>query len=136
MRRIVQAQGEGYAKSRPEELALVAEVAASTGVILDPVCVPPGLPALLPKSPLHGPRLCTDACKPMLALRAPAPTCRRYTGKALHGLVSEMRADPQGWAGRKVLFVHTGGLLGMYDKAGQLAPLVEGAGRAHRLALD
>lgn len=35
--RIVQAQGEGYAQSLPEELACVAEVAAATGVILDPV---------------------------------------------------------------------------------------------------
>ncbi|KAL4457486.1 hypothetical protein ABPG75_012351 [Micractinium tetrahymenae] len=96
MFRAVQAKGAGYAISRDDELALVAEVAATTGIILDPV----------------------------------------YTGKALHGLVSEMRANPGAWAGRKVLFVHTGGLLGMYDKAAQLAPLVEGAGRAHRLALD
>ncbi|KAL4457485.1 hypothetical protein ABPG75_012350 [Micractinium tetrahymenae] len=93
--RIVQAQGEGYAKSRPEELECIAEVAAATGIILDPV----------------------------------------YTGKALHGLVSEMAADPGAWAGRKVLFVHTGGLLGMYDKAAQLAPLVQRAGRAHRLTV-
>lgn len=61
---------------------------------------------------------------------------RSYTGKALHGLVSEMQADPAAWQGRKVLFVHTGGLLGMYDKAAQLAPLVEAAGRAHRLTLE
>ena len=36
----------------------------------------------------------------------------------------------------QVLFVHTGGLLGMYDKAAQLQPLLEAQGRAHRLALD
>lgn len=59
----------------------------------------------------------------------------RYTGKALHGLVSEMAAAPDEWAGRKVLFVHTGGLLGMYDKAAQLQPLVEGLGRSHRMQL-
>lgn len=46
-----------------------------------------------------------------------------------------MRADPAQWAGRKVLFVHTGGLLGLYDKAGELQPLVAAQGRAHRLAL-
>lgn len=35
--RAVQARGAGYAISREDELALVAEVAASTGIILDPV---------------------------------------------------------------------------------------------------
>ena len=53
-----------------------------------------------------------------------------YSGKALSALLAEMNADPGAWAGRKVLFVHTGGLLGMYDKLGQLAPLV---GRQRRL---
>lgn len=38
--RAVQAKGAGYAISREEELRAVAEVAAATGVILDPVCVP------------------------------------------------------------------------------------------------
>ncbi|KAL4440731.1 hypothetical protein ABPG77_000440 [Micractinium sp. CCAP 211/92] len=94
--RFVQAQGEGYAKSRAEELAHLVETAAATGVVVDPV----------------------------------------YTGKALHGLVSEMRADPQAWAGRKVLFMHTGGLLGMYDKATQLEPLIQAAERTHRLVLE
>ncbi|KAI7843891.1 hypothetical protein COHA_002435 [Chlorella ohadii] len=59
-----------------------------------------------------------------------------YTGKALFGLMSEMQAAPEEWKGRKVLFVHTGGLLGMYDKAPQLQPLVEAQGRAHRLVVD
>lgn len=59
-----------------------------------------------------------------------------YTGKAVHGLVSEMRQRPDEWAGRKVLFVHTGGLLGMYDKAAQLQPLVEAHGRSHRLVVE
>lgn len=36
----------------------------------------------------------------------------------------------------QVLFVHTGGLLGMYDKAPQLQPLVAAQGRAHRLVVD
>ena len=70
---------------------------------------------------------------PLLAHPCPAG---RYTGKALHGLVTEMRAAPEQWVGRKVLFVHTGGLLGLYDKAAELQPLVEAQGRAHRLALD
>ena len=36
-RRAVQAKGAGYALSREDELALVADVAAATGIILDPV---------------------------------------------------------------------------------------------------
>ncbi|PSC68993.1 pyridoxal phosphate [Micractinium conductrix] len=95
MFRAVQAKGAGYALSREDELALVADVAAATGIILDPV----------------------------------------YTGKAVHGLVSEMRAAPEQWRGRKVLFIHTGGLLGMYDKAAQLQPLVEESRRAQRLTV-
>lgn len=58
-----------------------------------------------------------------------------YTGKALHGLLAEMKANPQEWAGRRVLFVHTGGLLGMYDKLTQLQGLVEPLGRSHRMAV-
>lgn len=34
-----------------------------------------------------------------------------YSGKALHSLLAGMRAQPQQWQGKKVLFVHTGGLL-------------------------
>ena len=61
---------------------------------------------------------------------------RRYTGKAFHVLLSEMRERPEEWAGRRVLYVHTGGLLGCYDKAAQLQPIVEAQGRAYRLRLD
>lgn len=34
-----------------------------------------------------------------------------YSGKAVASMLDEMRAEPDAWAGRKVLFVHTGGLL-------------------------
>ena len=51
-------------------------------------------------------------------------------------MLNEIRANPQEWAGRKVLFVHTGGLLGCYDKAAQLQTLVAARGQAHRLRLD
>lgn len=56
-----------------------------------------------------------------------------YTGKALTGLLRDMKARPELWEGRKVLFVHTGGLLGMYDKEVQLQPLVEDLGHAFRM---
>ena len=34
-----------------------------------------------------------------------------YSGKALHGLMRDIAAAPKEWAGRRLLFVHTGGLL-------------------------
>ncbi|CAI5971881.1 unnamed protein product [Closterium sp. NIES-64] len=49
-----------------------------------------------------------------------------YSGKALRGLLQDMKQNPDEWAGRRVLFVHTGGLLGMYDKVQQLLPMVGG----------
>ena len=36
-----------------------------------------------------------------------------------------MAADPGQWEGHRVLFIHTGGLLGMFDKVGQLQPLMD-----------
>lgn len=58
-----------------------------------------------------------------------------YTGKAVHGLLREIAEDPAGWAGRRVLFIHTGGLLGLYDAAPALQPLVEARGRVRRMRL-
>lgn len=56
-----------------------------------------------------------------------------YSGKALHGFLHEVKAAPEEWQGSKVLFVHTGGLLGMYDKSSQLQPIVEQLQRCQRL---
>lgn len=56
-----------------------------------------------------------------------------YSGKAVHALLRDMREDAEEWQGARVLFVHTGGLLGMYDKISQLQPLVEGLGRSERM---
>lgn len=39
-----------------------------------------------------------------------------YTGKAAYGMLKDMSDNPAKWEGRRVLFVHTGGLLGLYDK--------------------
>jgi D-cysteine desulfhydrase len=69
--------GLGYAKSRPEELATLRDVARKEGVILDPV----------------------------------------YTGKAFHGLVTELARDPQRF-GKAVCFIHTGGLFGLLGLTG------------------
>jgi hypothetical protein len=56
-----------------------------------------------------------------------------YSGKAMHQLLHDFKADPETWQGRKVLFIHTGGLLGMYEKLPQLQPLVSNLGRSQRL---
>jgi hypothetical protein len=48
-----------------------------------------------------------------------------YSGKAAHYMIKDMQERPDAWSGRRVLFWHTGGLLGLYDKAAQLQPLVE-----------
>ena len=65
--------GLGYAKSRPEELATIRDVARADGVVLDPV----------------------------------------YTGKAFHGVVTELRANPRRF-GDAIAFVHTGGMFGLF----------------------
>eukprot|EP00775_Hariotina_reticulata_P005604 gene5604-5842_t len=59
-----------------------------------------------------------------------------YSGKAVHCLLQDMAKRPQQWRGKRVLFVHTGGLLGMYDKLDQLQPLVEQTGRHYRMDVN
>lgn len=72
-------KGEGYAISKPEHLAFIAEVAGTTGIFLDPV----------------------------------------YTGKACFGLVQELNSPPATrqlqLKGTRVMFLHTGGLIGLMD---------------------
>jgi D-cysteine desulfhydrase len=75
--------GRGYARSRPEELTLLRDVAHAEGIVLDPV----------------------------------------YTGKAFYGLAAELAADPRRF-GPRVVFLHTGGLFGLFPKAAELAPLL------------
>ncbi len=70
--------GEGYALSRPEELAFIRELAGMEGIILDPV----------------------------------------YTGKAMYGLVQEIRKGTFA-AHQNILFIHTGGLYGLFPKRDQ-----------------
>jgi D-cysteine desulfhydrase len=75
--------GAGYAKSRPEELATLRDVARAEGLILDPV----------------------------------------YTGKAFHGLTAEIKRAP-GSLGERIVFLHTGGIYGLFPKTAELAPLL------------
>lgn len=54
-----------------------------------------------------------------------------YSGKAAHGLLEDLKGEGAGVSGdsaRRWLFLHTGGLLGLYDKVDQLQPLVERLG--------
>ena len=55
-----------------------------------------------------------------------------YSGKALHGFLKDVKANTESWKGRRVLFLHTGGLLSMFEKADQLQPLVELSGKSRR----
>ncbi|XP_047334546.1 putative D-cysteine desulfhydrase 1, mitochondrial [Impatiens glandulifera] len=48
-----------------------------------------------------------------------------YSGKAAYGMINDMANNPAKWEGRKVLFMHTGGLLGLYDKSQELSSLVQ-----------
>ncbi|KAJ4764948.1 D-cysteine desulfhydrase [Rhynchospora pubera] len=56
-----------------------------------------------------------------------------YSGKAAYGMLKDMASNPAKWQGRKVLFIHTGGLLGLYDKTEQMASLI---GNWRRMELD
>ncbi|KAK9714303.1 hypothetical protein RND81_06G085100 [Saponaria officinalis] len=47
-----------------------------------------------------------------------------YSGKAAFGLMKDIAEHPEKWEGRRILFIHTGGLLGLFDKTNQLAPVV------------
>ena len=48
-----------------------------------------------------------------------------YSGKALYSFLEETRLNPGEWSGKRVMFLHTGGLLGMFDKLDQLQPVLE-----------
>ncbi|XP_043695917.1 putative D-cysteine desulfhydrase 1, mitochondrial [Telopea speciosissima] len=87
---IQNAKGLGYAMNTAEELKFVKDVAAATGIVLDPV----------------------------------------YSGKAARAMLKDMAANPMKWEGRKVLFIHTGGLLGLYDKVDQMTSM---AGKWQRM---
>lgn len=43
-----------------------------------------------------------------------------YSGKALCGMLDLMKNSPGTFKGRRLMFVHTGGVYGMYDKVSGL----------------
>uniref|UniRef100_A0A7S1BJI2 Tryptophan synthase beta chain-like PALP domain-containing protein n=1 Tax=Corethron hystrix TaxID=216773 RepID=A0A7S1BJI2_9STRA len=82
-----QGKGRGYAISTSEELNFVKKVAATTGLVLDPV----------------------------------------YTGKALHHFLNVVvEQDKKLFEGKTVLYWHTGGGLGVFDKVPELQCWEEG----------
>jgi D-cysteine desulfhydrase len=48
-------------------------------------------------------------------------------------MLKDIMENPSKWGGRRILFIHTGGLLGMFDKVQQLQPLI---GKWQRLKVD
>ncbi len=51
-----------------------------------------------------------------------------YAGKAAFAMARELRERREAFAGADVLFVHTGGQPGLYDKTAQLQPLLTEGG--------
>lgn len=49
-----------------------------------------------------------------------------YSGKALFGFIKVARANPDKFRGTDILFWHTGGGLGMYDKVEQIQSILPG----------
>lgn len=45
-----------------------------------------------------------------------------YTGKAFFGMVEELKRDPQ-FLGQRIIFIHTGGIFGLFAKAEELGAL-------------
>lgn len=58
-----------------------------------------------------------------------------YSGKALHGFLNDVGGSPEKWKGRKVCFIHTGGLLSTYEKIDQLQPIMD-AEKCNELNLE
>jgi D-cysteine desulfhydrase family pyridoxal phosphate-dependent enzyme len=58
-----------------------------------------------------------------------------YVGKALHAFLGEVEREPDAWRGRRVLFLHTGGLLSMADQAAGFEPGVRSLGRVERMVV-
>jgi len=46
-----------------------------------------------------------------------------YTGKAFYGMVQELKRDPRCF-GDRIIFIHTGGLFGLFPQASEMIPLI------------
>ena len=56
-----------------------------------------------------------------MVIKSPAftgvPLCTTYTGKTVAAMLDMMHSEPGQFAGRQVLFVHTGGVPGLWGDA-------------------
>jgi D-cysteine desulfhydrase len=46
-----------------------------------------------------------------------------YTGKAFYGMIQELKRDPRCF-GDRIIFIHTGGLFGLFPQASEMIPLI------------
>jgi D-cysteine desulfhydrase len=46
-----------------------------------------------------------------------------YTGKAFHGIVTELKKDPKRF-GSTIAFIHTGGMFGLFSQPEQMAEVL------------
>ena len=56
-----------------------------------------------------------------------------YTGKALYNFFQFIKEDPDSFSGKNILFWHTGGVLGLYDKCADLLPTLMNVSPCQRL---
>ncbi|XP_039127392.1 putative D-cysteine desulfhydrase 1, mitochondrial [Dioscorea cayenensis subsp. rotundata] len=56
-----------------------------------------------------------------------------YSGKAAIGMLRDMKENPSKWKSHKVLFIHTGGLLGLFDKVDEMKSMV---GKWRKMEID
>ncbi|KAH7679873.1 1-aminocyclopropane-1-carboxylate deaminase/D-cysteine desulfhydrase protein [Dioscorea alata] len=55
------------------------------------------------------------------------------SGKAAIGMLKDMKENPSKWKSHKVLFIHTGGLLGLFDKVDEMKSMV---GKWRKMEID
>lgn len=63
-------------------------------------------------------------CQKSLSTTA-IPLCKTYTGKTAAAMIDLMRTKPQVFKGNNVLFLHTGGVPGMFGDTGLIADVKE-----------
>lgn len=75
--------GRGYPLSRPEEMAMIIDIARRERLFIDPV----------------------------------------YTGKTFYGMIHELERDPR-YFGERIIYIHTGGLFGLFPQADEMTVLI------------
>jgi D-cysteine desulfhydrase len=155
-------EGKGYARSTPEELAYIIQVAHSTGIVLDPVYSGKGLYHFVhhvltptpqqqqhPSGSAGEEQSCSDAGRsddgtsisPSLTSRIRNNNDNSNTNTNTEETSSNINSNSNNNSvssvfrrGHKVLFIHTGGSLGLYDKESEVVPLLP-AGKVSRLVV-